>query len=178
MLSQCFDSLFAQLLHQRVNLDSLLQLWLTLNEDSINHDDGSTTSFDPARNPSILLNQTSVTSLLAALAWIPNIPVSTWVLAFHVLTLLCNQRVPSAQQAGASSSGSASSSSSGGLASMASVVITDSNLTPVLMKFLSGMVITGPASASFQSTQVRHFLLPKKPVSFFFSLIPFLAHAM
>ncbi|XP_064603703.1 baculoviral IAP repeat-containing protein 6-like isoform X3 [Liolophura sinensis] len=152
MLSQCFDSLFAQLLQQRVNLDSLLQLWLTLNEDSINHDDGSTTSFDPARSPSILLNQTSVTSLLAALAWIPNIPVSTWVLAFHVLTLLCNQRVTSAQQLGAASSGSASSSA--GLASMASLVIADSNLTPVLMKFLSGMVITGPSSASFQSTQV------------------------
>ena len=34
MLSEAYNELFGQLLQQKVSLDTLLQLWLTLNEES------------------------------------------------------------------------------------------------------------------------------------------------
>ena len=48
MLSICFNNLFAQLSLQRVNIDSLLLAYLTLNDDS-NSDDNSQTAFYPSK---------------------------------------------------------------------------------------------------------------------------------
>lgn len=59
MLSQCFDELFLRLPMSGVNVDSLLQLWLTLSDDVSAHENDtdapaiSTASFDPRLVPQV-----------------------------------------------------------------------------------------------------------------------------
>ena len=60
-------------------------MWLTLNEDTTQEENG-VCIFDAGRTPSIPLNPQAVTSLLTALGWAPSIPVRTWVLAFQVIS--------------------------------------------------------------------------------------------
>ena len=57
MLSMCFNNLFTQLPQQRVNLDSLMLTWLTLNEETFLEVKAGDPQFDPSRVPSIPLNQ-------------------------------------------------------------------------------------------------------------------------
>ena len=149
MLSTCFNNLFVQLQLHRVNLDTLLQLWLTLNDDSP-PDENNQATFDPSRIPPVALSQASVTSLLATLAWTPNIPVRTWVLAFQTLTLLANLRH---QDVG-----------SGNMKWLATVIVSDINLMPVLIKFLSSTSAQGPVMSSQQFTQVTtsFYIRPEK----------------
>lgn len=74
MLSQCFERMFAQLRTGRVNLESVLQLWLTLNEDPSTAETGATGNnscgssgtqgFDPTRQPVIALSENAVASLM------------------------------------------------------------------------------------------------------------------
>lgn len=74
MLSQCFERMFAQLRTGRVSIESVLQLWLTLNEDPQLNDVGSTAStasnvasaqvFDATRQPVIALSENAVASLI------------------------------------------------------------------------------------------------------------------
>ena len=130
MLSCAFNDLFNQLLLQRVNLDSLLHLWLTLNEESSAEESNGQMSFDPSRPPSIPLSLTSVGNLLACVALTPNIPIQTWVLVFQSLTLLANLKI--------------SSETEGGLErSMVVGMLADSNLVPMITKFLSGSSFSG-----------------------------------
>ena len=150
MLSMCFNNLFTQLQLQRVNLETLLLTWLTLNDETT-QDENNHAVFDPSKIPSIPLNQNAVTSLLAALAWSPTIPVRTWVLAFQCLTLLSNLKC-SDVVAGATGG------SSGQDKWLATVMVADSNMMSVLIKFLSGTSLNGPVISSHQYTQVRNFL--------------------
>ncbi|XP_041353670.1 baculoviral IAP repeat-containing protein 6-like isoform X2 [Gigantopelta aegis] len=132
MLSQCFNHLFAQLLTQRVNLETVLQLWLTMNDDGIHDDCPLQPSFDSSRVPSIPLDPLSVTNLLEAVVLTPNLPVRTWVFVFQALCLLSNQRT----------------SADGADVSMVSAIISDNSLVQLLTKFLSGTSSSGPTSAN------------------------------
>ncbi len=146
MLSLCFNNLFSQLQFQRVNLETLLLTWLTLNEDTT-QDENNHPVFDPSKIPSIPLNQNAVTSLLAALAWSPSIPVRTWVLAFQCLTLLSNLKCCESVAGAAGGSGSQDKW-------LATVMVADSNMMAVLIKFLSGTSLNGPVISTHQHTQV------------------------
>ena len=146
MLTVCFNHLFTQLQLQRVNLDNLLTLWLTLNEECPAEDNTSNTNFNSSRVPNIPLSQVSVNSLLQALVWAVHVPGRTWVLAFHTLTLLMNLKVTEGHgQVEGQSLGSRW---------MASVVIADSNLTGILVKFLSGISGPGTTMGNLHSSQV------------------------
>lgn len=136
MLSQCYEHLFRQLVPNRINLDALLQLWVTLNCDS-GHDGGQIT-FDPTRTPLIPLSETAVANLLNVVALTPSIQLSTWVLVFQTLSLLANQKV----------------STPSGDKSMVVSMIADSNLILAIKKFLSGTSEHGPLASAVQYTQV------------------------
>ena len=108
--------------------------------------------------PSIPLSAQSVTSLLATLAWSPNVPVRTWVFAFQVLTLLTNLRCPSHSATATPTSSTAPTTSTSTASSdkwLATVMVADSNMMMVLIKFLSGSSLHGPVISSHQYTQVR-----------------------
>jgi baculoviral IAP repeat-containing protein 6 len=138
MLSSAYDDLFSQLLLQRVNMDALLQLWLTLNEESpYDASDTNTTQFDSSRSPVIPLSVTSVTNLLACVAVQPSLPVRTWVLVFQSLTMLANLRIGIDEQR-----------------SMVVAMMGDSNLVAIITKFLSGTSMSAPASSFDSNSQV------------------------
>ncbi|XP_067680641.1 baculoviral IAP repeat-containing protein 6-like isoform X2 [Haliotis asinina] len=140
MLSQCFNHLFSQLLNRRVNLDTVLQLWLTMNEDSAHDDTPLHTSFDPSRIPSVPLTGSSLAHLLEAVVLTPNLPVRSWVFVFQTLCLFSNQRTASGP--------------TGPDISMVNAVLKESNLMPLLVKFLSGVSTSGPTAASIYYSQV------------------------
>ncbi|XP_064788432.1 baculoviral IAP repeat-containing protein 6 isoform X18 [Oncorhynchus masou masou] len=143
MLSACFNKLFSMLQVHHVQLESMLQLWLTL---SLNSCSGGTEEsgsdifmFNASRVPTIPLNQASISSFLSVLAWYPNTSLRTWCLVLHSLTLMTN--MPS----------SASSSGMGAHDSTAQQMVSDPTLVHVLVRFLSGC---NPHGTSQYSSQV------------------------
>ncbi|XP_029891174.1 baculoviral IAP repeat-containing protein 6 isoform X11 [Aquila chrysaetos chrysaetos] len=144
MLSACFNKLFSMLQVHHVQLESLLQLWLTLslNSSSSGSKDSGADIFlyNANRIPVISLNQASVTSFLSVLAWYPNTLLRTWCLVLHSLTLMTNMQL----NAGLSSA-------IGAQESTAQLLVSDPNLIHVLVKFLSG---TNPHGTNQHSPQV------------------------
>ncbi|XP_068012640.1 baculoviral IAP repeat-containing protein 6 isoform X6 [Melanerpes formicivorus] len=144
MLSTCFNKLFSMLQVHHVQLESLLQLWLTLslNSNSSGSKDSGADIFlyNANRIPVISLNQASVTSFLSVLAWYPNTLLRTWCLVLHSLTLMTNM------QLNAGPSGAI-----GAQESTAQLLVSDPNLIHVLVKFLSG---TNPHGTNQHSPQV------------------------
>uniref|UniRef100_A0A8C3T0R3 Dual E2 ubiquitin-conjugating enzyme/E3 ubiquitin-protein ligase BIRC6 n=1 Tax=Chelydra serpentina TaxID=8475 RepID=A0A8C3T0R3_CHESE len=144
MLSVCFNKLFSMLQVHHVQLESLLQLWLTLslNSSSSGSKDNGADVFlyNANRIPVIYLNQASVTSFLTVLAWYPNTLLRTWCLVLHSLTLMTNMQL-----------NSGSSSAIGAQESTAQLLVSDPNLVHVLVKFLSG---TNPHGTNQHSQQV------------------------
>ncbi|XP_064014811.1 baculoviral IAP repeat-containing protein 6 isoform X4 [Pogoniulus pusillus] len=144
MLSTCFNKLFSMLQVHHVQLESLLQLWLTLslNSNSSGSKDSGADVFlyNANRIPVISLNQASVTSFLSVLAWYPNTLLRTWCLVLHSLTLMTNM------QLNAGLSGAI-----GAQESTAQLLVSDPNLIHVLVKFLSG---TNPHGTNQHSPQV------------------------
>ncbi|XP_055083393.1 baculoviral IAP repeat-containing protein 6 isoform X2 [Periophthalmus magnuspinnatus] len=143
MLSSCFNKLFSMLQVHHVQLESLLQLWLTL---SLNTGSGSSEEsgsdiflFNASRVPTIPLNQASISSFLSVLAWYPNTSLRTWCLVLHSLTLMTNMP-PSPSSSGLSSPDST-----------ALQMVSDPTLVHVLVRFLSG---TNPNGTSQHSAQV------------------------
>lgn len=153
MLSTCFNNLFSQLQLHRLNLDALLLIWLTLNDDASQDEAAGPTNrpaaFDASRTPNIPLNPTAISSLLSALSWLPNLPIRTWVLAFQTLTLLSNLKYPSTEASGGSGSGT-----QGSERSLATVIVSDSSLMSVLIRFLSGSYSASMTVAGHQSSEV------------------------
>ncbi|CAB1343562.1 unnamed protein product, partial [Coregonus sp. 'balchen'] len=144
MLSACFNKLFSMLQVHHVQLESVLQLWLTL---SLNSCSGGTEEsgsdifmFNASRVPTIPLNQASISSFLSVLAWYPNTSLRTWCLVLHSLTLMTN--MPSS---------AASSSGMGAHESTAQQMVSDPTLVHVLVRFLSG---GNPHCTSQHSSQV------------------------
>lgn len=167
MLSQCFDHLFAQLSQGRVSLDSVLQLWLTINHNSSSgsHDDQAPRAFNPARVPVVPLGPTAVAHLMEAVMSAPMVSVRSWVFVLHTLCLLTNQRLDAAasglpeEEGAAGGRDSSTTSGTSGLDSvgsgmMASMVLTDPNLIPLILKFLSGSSSNSPSSSGLQFYQV------------------------
>ncbi|XP_064914072.1 baculoviral IAP repeat-containing protein 6 isoform X11 [Columba livia] len=144
MLSACFNKLFSMLQVHHVQLESLLQLWLTLslNSSSSGSKDSGADIFlyNANRIPVISLNQASVTSFLSVLAWYPNTLLRTWCLVLHSLTLMTNMQLNAGP-----------SSAIGAQESTAQLLVSDPNLIHVLVKFLSG---TNPHGTSQHSPQV------------------------
>uniref|UniRef100_A0A8C0J634 Baculoviral IAP repeat containing 6 n=1 Tax=Chelonoidis abingdonii TaxID=106734 RepID=A0A8C0J634_CHEAB len=144
MLSVCFNKLFSMLQVHHVQLESLLQLWLTLSlnaSSSGSKDNGADVFlYNANRIPVISLNQASVTSFLTVLAWYPNTLLRTWCLVLHSLTLMTNMQL-----------NSGSSSAIGAQESTAQLLVSDPNLIHVLVKFLSG---TNPHGTNQHSQQV------------------------
>jgi len=125
-LSACFSSLFARLPSGRVNLEVLLQTWLLLNDDgtSCSTDGaGAVVNFDTTRAPAIALDRAAVAGLLSALVSLPTVSPRIWVLAFQTLALLTNVRhtdeLPGMDRW------------------KSTAIITDSNMSAVLRRFLS-----------------------------------------
>ncbi|CAB1312602.1 unnamed protein product, partial [Coregonus sp. 'balchen'] len=144
MLSACFNKLFSMLQVHHVQMESLLQLWLTL---SLNSCSGGTEEsgsdifmFNASRVPTIPLNQASINSFLSVLAWYPNTSLRTWCLVLHSLTLMTN--MPSS---------AASTSGMGAHESTAQQMVSDPTLVHVLVRFLSG---SNPHGTSQHSSQV------------------------
>ncbi|KAJ8418302.1 hypothetical protein AAFF_G00140110 [Aldrovandia affinis] len=144
MLSACFNKLFSMLQVHHVQLESLLQLWLTLSLNSCSggsEENGSDVfMFNASRVPTIPLNQASISSFLTVLAWYPNTSLRTWCLVLHSLTLMTNmQHSP------------ASSNAMGAHESTAQQMVSDPTLVHVLVRFLSG---SNPHGTSQHSSQV------------------------
>uniref|UniRef100_A0A8C5TGF9 Baculoviral IAP repeat containing 6 n=1 Tax=Malurus cyaneus samueli TaxID=2593467 RepID=A0A8C5TGF9_9PASS len=144
MLSACFNKLFSMLQVHHVQLESLLQLWLTLslNSSSSGSKDSGADIFlyNANRTPVVSLNQASVTSFLSVLAWYPNTLLRTWCLVLHSLTLMTNMQLNAGP-----------SSAIGAQESTAQLLVSDPNLIHVLVKFLSG---TNPHGTNQHSPQV------------------------
>ncbi|XP_053919190.1 baculoviral IAP repeat-containing protein 6 isoform X5 [Cuculus canorus] len=144
MLSACFNKLFSMLQVHHVQLESLLQLWLTLslNSSSSGSKDSGADIFlyNANRIPVISLNQASVNSFLSVLAWYPNTLLRTWCLVLHSLTLMTNMQLNAGP-----------SSAIGAQESTAQLLVSDPNLIHVLVKFLSG---TNPHGTNQHSPQV------------------------
>ncbi|XP_060789215.1 baculoviral IAP repeat-containing protein 6 isoform X6 [Neoarius graeffei] len=159
MLSACFNKLFSMLQVHHVQLESLLQLWLTL---SLNSSSGSEESgsdiflFNSSRVPTIPLNQASISSFLSVLAWYPNTSLRTWCLVLHSLTLMTNM------PASASNSGIVVHEST------AQQMVSDPTLVHVMVRFLSGSNPHGTSQHSSQvgptATQAMHEFLTRLQV--------------
>ncbi|KAM4615408.1 dual E2 ubiquitin-conjugating enzyme/E3 ubiquitin-protein ligase BIRC6 [Polymixia lowei] len=143
MLSACFNKLFSMLQVHHVQLESLLQLWLTLSLNSCSSGSEESGSdiflFNASRVPTIPLNQASISSFLTVLAWYPNTSLRTWCLVLHSLTLMTN--MPAC----------GSSSLMGSQESTAQQMVSDPTLVHVLVRFLSG---SNPHGTSQHSSQV------------------------
>ncbi|ELT93547.1 hypothetical protein CAPTEDRAFT_223860 [Capitella teleta] len=134
MLSICFNHLFVQLQMHRVNTEALLTAWLTFSDEATQDD--AACSFDCSSVPSIALSPVAVTSLLNALVLQPAVSLKTWVLAFQVLTLMCNLRCDDDDKW------------------LASVMVSDHNLMRILAKFLSSPLVQGASLSSQTFTQI------------------------
>ncbi|KAL6101444.1 birc6 [Pungitius sinensis] len=160
MLSSCFNKLFSMLQVHHVQLESLLQLWLTLslNTCSGGSEEGGSDIFlfNASRVPTIPLNQASISSFLTVLAWYPNTSLRTWCLVLHSLTLMTNMPVC------AFNNGMSSQEST------AEQMVSDPTLVHVLVRFLSGCTTSGNSQHSSQvgptATQAMHEFLSRLQV--------------
>ncbi|XP_024864880.1 baculoviral IAP repeat-containing protein 6 isoform X2 [Kryptolebias marmoratus] len=160
ILSACFNKLFSMLQVHHVQLESLLQLWLTLSLNTCSSGTEESGSdiflFNASRVPTIPLNQASISSFLSVLAWYPNTSLRTWCLVLHSLTLMTNM------PAAASSSGMSAQENT------AQQMVSDPNLVHVLVRFLSSSSTNGTSQHSSQvgptATQAMHEFLSRLQV--------------
>uniref|UniRef100_A0AAX7TAX9 Dual E2 ubiquitin-conjugating enzyme/E3 ubiquitin-protein ligase BIRC6 n=1 Tax=Astatotilapia calliptera TaxID=8154 RepID=A0AAX7TAX9_ASTCA len=160
ILSACFNKLFSMLLVHHVQLESLLQLWLTLSLNTCSGGSEESGSdiflFNASRVPTIPLNQASISSFLTVLAWYPNTSLRTWCLVLHSLTLMTN--MPACGQY----------STLHWFESTAQQMVSDPNLIHVLVRFLSGSSTNGTSQHSSQvgptATQAMHEFLSRLQV--------------
>uniref|UniRef100_A0A3Q2XNE1 Baculoviral IAP repeat containing 6 n=1 Tax=Hippocampus comes TaxID=109280 RepID=A0A3Q2XNE1_HIPCM len=158
MLSACFNKLFSMLQVHHVQLESLLQLWITLSlNTSGNEENGSDIFlFNSSRVPTIPLNQASISSFLTVLAWYPNASLRTWCLVLHSLTLMTNMPYHG--------SGNGMNTQE----STAHQMVSDPTLVHVLVRFLSGSNTNGTNQHSSQvgptATQAMHEFLSRLQV--------------
>lgn len=128
MLTQCFDSLFANLqLQDSYSIEHILQLWLTLNCPYKEE------KFDPSATPKIILKDEAVKSLISAVAWAPGLSLITWCVALQTLTLVCNTN---------NNNGGESSLYWSDLHGMASCIVNHPDFVQVFLRLLSGSGIT------------------------------------
>ncbi|KAK5648597.1 hypothetical protein RI129_003489 [Pyrocoelia pectoralis] len=129
MLVSCFNSLFKELqLQSSINIEHILQLWLTLN--CVHCDD----KFDPSAYPFIGLDPDAVNSLITTVAWSSGLSLRTWCSALQTLTMVCNMLQP-----GNNSSTNASQwTDSLGLYAPTLCIINHPDFVQLLLRLLSG----------------------------------------
>ncbi|XP_035734374.1 baculoviral IAP repeat-containing protein 6-like isoform X2 [Vespa mandarinia] len=135
MLTRCFDRIFTDLYLQnaRTNLELVLQLWLTLNLDAASEQFNSTTRFDPFLIPVIPLSSASISSLISTLSWHPDVSLRAWCLALQCFTLASNQ--PLLINCSEHANNRSLAEFYGG---MASCIVKERNIGPMLLRLLSG----------------------------------------
>ncbi|XP_046401534.1 baculoviral IAP repeat-containing protein 6 [Ischnura elegans] len=182
MVTYCFDKIFTDLHvpNSHTNLEMVLQLWLTLNQDNSDLPTrvGSLSAFDPSVCPSVSLSHVAISGLMSALTWHPNVTLRTWCLAFRCLTLAANLPMPSnsTTSPGMSSASNLAESLWGGvpmagcssasapppledtLVGMASFIVSDRNFVPMLIRFLSGAGESGHSNDGMAGPSVCHAL--------------------
>ncbi|XP_071961824.1 dual E2 ubiquitin-conjugating enzyme/E3 ubiquitin-protein ligase BIRC6-like isoform X2 [Antedon mediterranea] len=138
MLTVCFNQLFGEIQNQRVNLEALLQLWLTLNINAttvLEHKQESK-KFNASLVPTIPLLQDSMSNLLACLARQPNTHLQTWCLTFQTLCCLANSRCHDPEETSEA-------------VWMANLMVEDHNLLLALVQFFSGNILQ-PGDSTIQ----------------------------
>ncbi|XP_044597131.1 baculoviral IAP repeat-containing protein 6 isoform X2 [Cotesia glomerata] len=136
MLMRCFDKIFTDMSFQNsgINLELILQLWLTLNLDASKTPSANTSNqFDPSLVPVIPLSSTAISGLISTLLWHPGISLRAWCLALQTLTLASNEPMPSDH-----SDPSINTPLDGLLGGMACCIVKNRNIGPVLLRLLSG----------------------------------------
>ncbi|XP_057338600.1 baculoviral IAP repeat-containing protein 6 isoform X3 [Microplitis mediator] len=136
MLMRCFDKIFTDMSFQNsgINLELILQLWLTLNLDaSKNSSTNSSNQFDPSLVPVIPLSSAAISGLISTLLWHPGISLGAWCLALQTLTLASNEPMPNNHI-----DPSINTPLDGLLGGMACCIVKNRNMGPVLLRLLSG----------------------------------------
>ncbi|KAB0803392.1 hypothetical protein PPYR_00362 [Photinus pyralis] len=129
MLVSCFNSLFKELqLQSSINIEHILQLWLTLN--CVHCDD----KFDPSAYPFIGLDPDVVSSLITTIAWSSGLSLRTWCSALQTLTMVCNMLQPGNN----SSANTSQWTDSLGLYAPTLCIINHPDFAQLLLRLLSG----------------------------------------
>ncbi|CAB0044915.1 unnamed protein product [Trichogramma brassicae] len=132
MLTRCFDKIFCERhVQSSGNLETLLQLWLTLNLDASS--DASNSS-QYSTQPVIPLSANAISGLISAFSWHPGVSLRAWCYLLQTLTLASNQAMKSELNEAAS----CSASLDGLLGGMASVIVKEKNMGAMLLRLLSG----------------------------------------
>ena len=86
-----FDNIFADLhlSDSWLNLEQVLQLWLTLNSE-MSDKPNSGVCYNTSDPPKIPFGPNAVQGLISALSWNQGITLRAWCLGFQCLTLACN----------------------------------------------------------------------------------------
>uniref|UniRef100_A0A1Q3FEM5 Dual E2 ubiquitin-conjugating enzyme/E3 ubiquitin-protein ligase BIRC6 n=1 Tax=Culex tarsalis TaxID=7177 RepID=A0A1Q3FEM5_CULTA len=137
MLTEVFDNILCDLhlVDSWLNLEKILQLWLTLNGETLEQMPGSSA---PGLNaysfPKIPFGDRAVHGLLKALATHPNIKLRAWCLGFQCLILACKPHFE-ADYLDANSS----TSSDNHFRRMGNLIVSDDNFEKMLLRFFSGV---------------------------------------
>lgn len=135
MLTEVFDNILSDLhqLDSWLNLEKILQLWLTLNGETLENIPGScSTGLNPYSFPRIPFGDRAVKGLLKALASHPNIKLRAWCLGFHCLILACKPHFE------ADCLDNMASSSDNHFRRMGTMIVQDENFEKMLLRFFSG----------------------------------------
>ncbi|XP_058811824.1 baculoviral IAP repeat-containing protein 6 isoform X3 [Topomyia yanbarensis] len=136
MLTDVFDNILCDLhlVDSWLNLEKILQLWLTLNGETLEQVPGSNA---PGLNaysfPKIPFGDRAVHGLLKALASHPNIKLRAWCLGFQCLILACKPHFE------ADYMDSSSTSSDNHFRKMGILIVSDDNFEKMLLRFFSGV---------------------------------------
>ncbi|XP_021713192.1 baculoviral IAP repeat-containing protein 6 isoform X3 [Aedes aegypti] len=136
MLTEVFDNILCDLhlVDSWLNLEKILQLWLTLNGETLEQVPGSNA---PGLNaysfPKIPFGDRAVHGLLKALATHPNIKLRAWCLGFQCLILACKPHFE------ADYIDSTSTTSDNHFRKMGNLIVGDENFEKMLLRFFSGV---------------------------------------
>ncbi|XP_055530487.1 baculoviral IAP repeat-containing protein 6 isoform X3 [Wyeomyia smithii] len=136
MLTEVFDNILCDLhlVDSWLNLEKILQLWLTLNGETLEQVPGSNA---PGLNaysfPKIPFGDRAVHGLLNALATHPNIKLRAWCLGFQCLILACKPHFE------ADYIDANCTSSDNHFRRMGNLIVSDDNFEKMLLRFFSGV---------------------------------------
>lgn len=135
MLTEVFDNILCDLhlVDSWLNLEKILQLWLTLNGETLEQVPGSNA---PGLNaysfPKIPFGDRAIHGLLNALATHPNIKLRAWCLGFQCLILACKPHFE------ADYIDANCTSSDNHFRRMGNLIVSDDNFEKMLLRFFSG----------------------------------------
>ncbi|XP_053681780.1 baculoviral IAP repeat-containing protein 6 isoform X2 [Sabethes cyaneus] len=136
MLTEVFDNILCDLhlVDSWLNLEKILQLWLTLNGETLEQVPGSNA---PGLNaysfPKIPFGDRAIHGLLNALATHPNIKLRAWCLGFQCLILACKPHFE------ADYMDANCTSSDNHFRRMGNLIVSDDNFEKMLLRFFSGV---------------------------------------